>query len=746
MNRQYKIQTLFLTGVFLLWNTFQALAGLNLLTNSSFEEHTCSSLGCSFDYWSLPLGSGNLNADDKIDGDVSLQFGPMTIVSVLDNSVSLPDYYYAPGTEFKITVCFKILSINVGSSLELDCYWEPEANGDSETMRLHDTEKLQGSFASEVTSEWQMVELTTNKPVASTRLRVRVKIPQKTVVLFDAFRVEEIGEKPGDAYIRIRPIKVAPVTTTLGNSVDLTPIHIEQANVTGTTTFEISGYDHEMFSLSATSMPSDTGEMDLVITYSPTKAGTHTAILNIDNLNHTSLFKSVQLVGTCIDPSRKPSITVIPTSLPQFKAVAGNEESDTFTVISENCTDYVYLSVEHIKGDAFTIDGSMSGKNATNKFKVRFAPLDSGEYQSKVIVRSDGVDSVVLTLNGIGYKRSESNIDWLTNFKWDDSNPLTLLNETFDSVEHNKTIVLDGWQNIAGVDERPWWGFDEAKTLPKRGTERYAKATAYQYGKEETKDWEMILITPALDYKNAKGKIFAFSVMGEYMPDIDNPAYLQIYYVEQIDGKAYFQDLTQDFVLPTTGDENGVWRTFFLNLEPYAETIADVFHIAFRYTGPNGASGAVTYYIDNVSWGRTDLPEIRVTPTYIIDSTAIVGQEKVLCEVEVSGRNLTDNILLGVGGANYNRFDVSPTYLPSEGGTFKVLFKGQEVGVHEAYVVLSSKGAADAFIPMAVMCNLPMGLENTNQTTEHSIKYIENGQLFLKYSGKIYDAQGKRIK
>lgn len=746
MDRLKKIQILFLMGVFLVWNTPQIVAGLNLLTNSSFEEHTCSSLGCSFDYWSMPLGCGILNADDKIDGDVSLQFGPMSIISILDNAVSLPDYYYAPDTEFKITICFKILTITGGSSLELDCYWEPEANGDAETLRQHDAESLQGAFASEVSPEWQVLEVTTNKPLASTNLRVRVKIPKNAVVLFDAFRVEETGEKPGEAFIHVNPLKLNPVTTTLGNSVDFATLHIEQANITGTTTFELSGYDHDMFHLSTTSMPADTNELDLVITYSPTKAGTHTAILNIDNLNHTSLFKSVQLTGYCIDPSQKPSITIIPTSLPQFQAVAGDEKKGSFTVISENCNDFVYLTVEHIKGDAFTIESSMLGKNATNEIQVRFAPLDSGEYQSNVIVHSEGVESVVMTLNGIGFKRKESNIDWLTNFQWEDREPLTLLNETFDSIQHNKTIILDGWQNIAAVDERPWWGFDEAKTQPKRGTERYAKATAYQYGKAETKDWEMILITPALDYKNAKGKIFAFSVMGEYMPDVDNPALLQIYYVEQIDGKAYFQDLTESFVFPTTADENNVWRTFFLNLEPYAETIADVFYIAFRYTSPNGGSGAVTYYIDNVSWGRTDLPEIRVTPTYIIDSTAIVGQEKVLSEVEVAGRNLTNDILLSVGGPNYNRFDVSPTYLPAEGGTFKVLFKGLEEGVHEAYIVLSSKGAADAFIPMSVLCNRPTGIETTIIENDNLEKFIENGHLYLKHNGVLYDAIGRKIK
>ena len=47
---------------------------------------------------------------------------------------------------------------------------------------------------------------------------------------------------------------------------------------------------------------------------------------------------------------------------------------------------------------------------------------------------------------------------------------------------------------------------------------------------------------------------------------------------------------------------------FQINLENQPNM--DIFHMAFRYTSPNGGMGSVAYYIDDVSWGRTDLPEI----------------------------------------------------------------------------------------------------------------------------------------
>lgn len=718
---------------------------VNLLTNSGFETYTCSMLGCSFEDWSLPLGSGQANSEDKIEGFVSLQMGPTTINSILDNFVSLPDYYYAPGTEFIIKINYKILSIKEYSSCALDCYWEPVAGGDAEAMKAHDAEQLQMVFDDTISTEWKSVEARTTKPENSSVLRVRVAIPKGAKVLFDAFSVVGVTEKPGDPYITLVPVKVPAVTAYLGDSVPFTTIHVEQGNVTGTTTFELSGYNKEMFTLSATSMPADQSALDLVITYAPTVSGTHTATLNIDNINHTSLFKSVLLTGTCIDTTKQAAITVIPTAFPRFEAVVGQDIRDTFTVISENCNDYVHLRVNHIKGAAFTIDGALIGKNATSKIQTRFAPLEPGEYESTVTIYSEGVDSIVLTLKGTGIKRDEGNIDWQTRFIWDESKPMKLMNETFDNIEHNKTVILEGWQNIAEVDERPWWGFDEAKTTPARGSNKCAKATAYQYGKSSTGDWEMILVTPPLDYKNSEGKIFAFSVMGEYMPEIDNPALLEIYYVDATGDTAFFQNLTESFVFPSTSDENNVWRTYFLNLAPYAETMADVFHIAFRYFSPNGNEGTVTYYLDDISWGRTDLPEIIVKPTYIIDSTAVVGQKKTLCEVEVTSKNLTSGILLGIAGSNYNRFDISATSLPAQGGTFTVSFTGQDVGVHEAYIVLSSKGAADAFIPMAVLCQETQGTEEIQESKPKSSKILRDGQIIILRGKKKYNVLGLEI-
>ena len=259
--------------------------------------------------------------------------------------------------------------------------------------------------------------------------------------------------------------------------------------------------------------------------------------------------------------------------------------------------------------------------------------------------------------------------------------------------------------------------------------------------------------------------------MGQYLPE-EIPedgadAVLEIYYIDanmnaQKD-TVFFQDLTESFDIPVTADENLTWRTFQLDLAPYAETVADIFHMGFHFKGPNGNEGAVTYYIDNVSWGRTDIPVLSVTPAYIIDSASVVGKERWIGEFTVSGKNLVDDIELSIAGANYNRFKLSKAKLPKEGGKVQVAFTGAEAGIHEAYVQIESKDAAAKFVLLAVRCyaeddpekpDVPdpvtpeEGLEEVrseNVGTVRSEKRLRDGQVIIVRDGKEYSILGVRL-
>ena len=88
-----------------------------------------------------------------------------------------------------------------------------------------------------------------------------------------------------------------------------------------------------------------------------------------------------------------------------------------------------------------------------------------------------------------------------------------------------------------------------------------------------------------------------------------------------------------------------------------------------------------------------------------------IGKDAVSNEVTVSGTNLAEPIKLTIGGPNKSKFKLSASELPITGGKFTVSFNSDEEGVHEAYVKLSSRGAADVYVPLSV-----------NNTTADGIK------------------------
>ena len=111
----------------------------------------------------------------------------------------------------------------------------------------------------------------------------------------------------------------------------------------------------------------------------------------------------------------------------------------------------------------------------------------------------------------------------------------------------------------------------------------------------------------------------------------------------------------------------------------------------------------------------------------------------------MTGKNLSDEITLWLAGANYNRFELSTTTLPAAGGKVTISFRGLEVGVHEAYVVLSSKDAPDSFFPMSVKCNEVLGIEKTKTDLIRTGKILRDGQIYLTYEGTMYNVQGKVV-
>lgn len=88
---------------------------------------------------------------------------------------------------------------------------------------------------------------------------------------------------------------------------------------------------------------------------------------------------------------------------------------------------------------------------------------------------------------------------------------------------------------------------------------------------------------------------------------------------------------------------------------------------------------------------------------------------------------MTEPIKLTLGGANKSKFKLSESELPAEGGVFTVRFNSDAEGVHEAYVKLASRGAADKYVVLTVNNTLQTGIDGINVAPADITIFALNG-------------------
>ena len=549
------------------------------------------------------------------------------------------------------------------------------------------------------------------------------KIKDLTIDGTSTFDVEE-SAPAGEPSLEVEEKVFELCEGFVGQTTLMGKIHVKAMNMPSQTTIEITGANRDCFTTSATTIAAGTSEMDIEVSYVPNAIGQHKGNLLIDCQELPQLSATFPLSGIAIDADNPPVITVEPAETEEFTANVGEIQVQTISIKSENAADYVYIRTE--KAEVFTISSSMMVRNMTQDLNITFTPKKEGEYTDAIIITTYGAETLRIPLKGIATGNSPISEKEGDELKLDTTNPLKLMIEGFDNGTHNKPLQLAGWCNVAEEGTRAWWGYTFPESDISAG-EKVAKVTPYdskvEYGEETP--CKMMLITPALDFKNADSKLFTFSVRGDYLSD-NQTDLLQLYYLDNEGGEVYSSPVA-GFTMPSTADESGKWFDYQIDLE--GQDLADVFFMGFVFSSHRGASNTATYYIDNVSYGRTDLP--MITPSVKeVAFVAINNETQTSDEIEVAAANLTDPITLTVDGANKSRFSLSKSELPTDGGSFTVDFVSDEIGVHEAYIVLSSKGAANKMIKLTV-----------NNTT--AISTTENGNNDEVVAE--YDLQGRKI-
>lgn len=526
---------------------------------------------------------------------------------------------------------------------------------------------------------------------------------------------------PNAPQFTVTPETITPQKVNIGDSALVAEFTITQKNLVTPVSLYLTGKNRGMWYLESEETDPNLPEAKVKLWYKPTQTGKHTAALNIESSKTNAYNMVYHLAGTCIDPANPPQITITPTSLPQFVAKVGTEVKDTISVSSKNCIDYVNVKITPA-GAGFYLNTTQLLKNFDAKTIITFRPLKEGTYTATVTWETEEGTPQSVKVSGVATASDPAVQDWVAVFNWDMSNSKALLNEHFDNIEHNKTLQLSGWQNVVRQGARPWWGFEDKNN----DGEHCAKATAYIGGEETSTMYEMWLITPALDYKNAENQVFTFRVRGDYLTD-DMSAKLQLYFIDATDtADIFYQDL--EVKMPATKDESGDWLDFQVNLTGQ-ENIPDVFFMGFKFTGESGQTGSATYLIDDVSWGRNDLPLISVDSPEFYET--VKPDELKTFVLKVTGANLTESITMSFTGNHPSKFKMSPNTLPAEGGLVALGFQSDVEGIQDAYLRLRSRGAVDAYVHITVWVKQETALDNVKSDEIQPHFLLENGVLYI---------------
>ncbi len=545
----------------------------------------------------------------------------------------------------------------------------------------------------------------------------------------------------------VASFSVTPATTrdtiiaNIGDTLLFAEFTVTQINMKSTIEMYIVGSNREQWILEKETITDSIGTVK--VWYAPNAVGSHSARLSFSCTKALNSFTSRSLSGVCIDPENMPTIILENAPLPQFTAQVGKTASDTLKFSSENCVDFINTSISPA-GTGFTIIGTMFPKNWEGRLPIDFSPTQEGTFSATISLTTKYGETKTVVVTGVATAADPTEQDWTTSFNWDMNDPLSLLREDFESLttdDHNKTLKISRWQNVVTLGSRPWYGYLE-RDVPLVGNieERCAKATGFVFGKSEIDSAEMWLVTPPLDFVNAKSKIFTFRVRGDYMFDNHNST-IGLYYIDTVPGEdLLMQQIEVD--MPTTSDQNGEWFEFHIDLS--GQNIADVFFMGFRYNGQFGNTNSVVYYIDDVSWGRTDIPVISTDSTQL---TAITAPSVALAldSVTVTTKNLEECVSLTLGGDHKSKFKLSADTLGLSGGRFAVTFQSDDLGVHEAYVKLSSRGAADKYVPMAVLVKDASAVSSTSIDrtfvwTDHNTLCIQSEQA---HNVALYTTDGR---
>ncbi|MDD6281584.1 MAG: hypothetical protein PUA76_07895 [Bacteroidales bacterium] len=358
---------------------------------------------------------------------------------------------------------------------------------------------------------------------------------------------------------------------------------------------EITGADAAMFSVEPKAVPAGSATTKVTLYYQPTATGKHkgNVIFDFDGIN--SEFNTAYSVNAmAYDPEHLPTLALDPAEV-ILTAKVGQKAEASVKLTVANAFDYINAARTNAEVGSIIISSSMFLPTmAESTFKVTFQPKEEGNVEQQFVFTTLKGEPVTLKVKGVTDGGAEPEQPEGGQLVLDDSKPLPYYEQDFANVESNKPMALTGWCNVAEEGTRAWWGYvgDDFKA---------AKATAYdsKVAPGAGTPCQMLLVTPALDYKNTTDKHVKFSVMGKALIEGMTDK-LEICLIEK-EGTNTIISPMAGFPIPAIPDEADQWVPIDADMSAIP-SMPDVFWIGFRFTSTRGRDNAAQYFIKDFKW------------------------------------------------------------------------------------------------------------------------------------------------
>lgn len=331
-----------------------------------------------------------------------------------------------------------------------------------------------------------------------------------------------------------------------------------------------------------------------------------------------------------------------------------------------------------------------------------------------------------------------------------DSKPLAVLNETFSDLRHTRILGLKGWQNLTVRGERPFYAWQQKNADQSVVENEVAQISFLKYGAIDKREHESWLISPTLSYKNAQSKDLTFSLM--YRNQTTNgEERFGFYIIAEENGKIkpYYLDLSA-YVPAGVKLEPDMWFDYRIDLSKVEGlNLEDKFHVAFSYYSPVGGNEtSLNFMIDDVTFGRTDLPELAVDNDFI-QFVFRPGQEMTPQPLNIYSDRTTAPVTVTLApSAQKKYFKLSHEKLPLEGGSIAVGFKSNDSKTHAAALLVQTRGAKPIIVKLLAQ-PITAGINNVAGDDESTLQPAITGSdltvngKYLKY--QIFSTDGSLL-